>query len=147
MFQLRIIDLLLITMTINQVMLTLTIENNVKIRKNLYDNVFVMLAQYSLLSLNQIEDSYLKVKQKQNNKKLHSKYGNKQNKPIKHLKLAELNKGSYFLPKYIELIKLTIKEKAPDVLVMPEANIRDEDNLESYFPEYNDELKYLNNLQ
>ena len=115
-----------------------------KIPERTVDRVKFHLREFVIFSL--IENSAEKVTQRPKNKTNHMKYGNKSNKkPQKYIKILTWNKANSDILTHIDVIKHHIQEENPTVAVLQESNVKPEDDLASFFPEYEVENKFERN--
>ena len=76
---------------------------------------------------------------------MHATNGNNDDK--KHLNVVILNKGSSNKDKYIDLLKITVHDESPDILILPESNLKvGENTLSVHFPDFTTESKYIDGL-
>ena len=97
-----------------------------------------------------VENQYSSILQKNKNKLMHAMNGNRYVKSnVKsHLKIAQINKGnSNFRTKLNNILSLIEKEK-PDILVVSEANMEENDPcIRNHLKGYNIEMKLLGELK
>ena len=83
------------------------------------------------------------------NKTMHTRNGNRINKPAKertHLKLVQINKGHAKYNSKKNLLHAEIKSKTPDIMILSEANVYpNDDTRHNELSNYNHEDKFVNN--
>ena len=127
-------------------------STNNKIFNQFYNTEAVLniYASSFKISICTTEQCYARTKQKLHNKSQHTKMGNKQkhkqnkNKKKRTIKLLQINKGSSYIYKHLDLLKILIQEENPGVAIIPESQIKRTDtNLEEHFKGYSIEHKFL----
>ena len=80
-----------------------------------------------------------KTKKATHNATMHATNGNNDDK--KHLNVVILNKGSSNIDKYLDLLKITVHDESPDILILPESNLKvGENTLSIHFPDFTKNL-------
>ena len=91
---------------------------------------------------NNKHNEYLK---KSHNKIMYTINGNISGKS--NINIIMINKGSSNLAKYLDIIKITIHNENPEIVILPESNLKENENtFEVHFPEFNVVSQFIQGL-